>query len=63
VEPDRKELQNLIGTPCLLSENLKTEMYQTIILRVALILREQHRLRIMEKRVLRRFGLKRQKIT
>jgi hypothetical protein len=57
---------------CLLSRNLKTRIYKTIILPVvlygcetwSLALREEHRLRVFENRVLRRiFGLKRDEVT
>jgi hypothetical protein len=60
-------LQSLLSS-CLLSKNLKVEIYKTIILPVvsygcetwSLILREEHRLRGFENRVLRRiFGPKR----
>jgi hypothetical protein len=53
---------------CLLSKNLKTKLYRSIILSVVLygrgtcflILREEYRLRVFENRVLRRiFGPKR----
>ena len=56
----------------LLSKNLKIETYRTIILPVVLYgcetwsdtLREEHRLRVFENRVLRRiFGLKREVVT
>jgi len=56
----------------LLSKNLKFEIYKTIILPVVLygcetwllMLREEHRLRVFENRVLRRiFGLKRDEVT
>jgi hypothetical protein len=56
----------------LLSKNLKIRIYKTIILPVvlygcetwSLILREEHRLRVFENRVLRRiFGLKRDEVT
>jgi hypothetical protein len=56
----------------LLSENIKIRIYKTIILPVilygcetwSLTLREEHRLRVFENRVLRRiFGLKRDKVT
>jgi hypothetical protein len=56
----------------LLSKNLKTKIYRTIILPVvlygcdiwSLILREEHRLWVSENRVLRRiFGPKRDKVT
>jgi hypothetical protein len=54
-------LQNLLS-PSLLSKNIKIETYKTIILCVVLygcetwsvILREEHRLRVFENRVLRR---------
>jgi hypothetical protein len=56
----------------LLSRNLKVKMYKTIILPVvlygcetwSLTLREEHRLRVLESRVLRRiFGPKRDEVT
>jgi hypothetical protein len=56
----------------LLSRNVKVKIYKTIILPVALYgcetwsltLREEHRLRVSENRVLRRiFGSKRDKVT
>jgi hypothetical protein len=56
----------------LLSKNLKTRIYKTIILPVvlygcetwSLTLREEHRLRVFENRVLRRiFGPKRDEVT
>jgi hypothetical protein len=59
-------VQNLLCS-CLLSRNLKVKIYKTIILPVVLcgcetwylILREEHRLRVFENRVLRRiFGPK-----
>jgi hypothetical protein len=57
---------------CLLSRNVKIKIYKTIILPVvlyvcetwSLMLREEHRLRVFENRVLRRiFGLKRDEVT
>jgi hypothetical protein len=60
-------VQNLLSS-CLLSKNIKIGMYKTITLRVvlygcetwSLALREEIRLRVFEKRVLRRiFGPKR----
>jgi hypothetical protein len=57
---------------CLLSRNLKVKIYKTIILPVvlygceiwSLTLREEHRLRVFENRVLRRmFGPKRDEVT
>ena len=60
-------MQNLLSSS-LLSKNLKIKIYRTIILPVALYecetwsltLREEHRLRVFENRVLRRiFGPKR----
>jgi hypothetical protein len=57
---------------CLLSRNLKIKIYKTIILPVvlyrcetwSLTLREKHRLRVFENRVLRRiFGPKRNEVT
>jgi hypothetical protein len=57
-------VQNLLSS-CLLSENIKIIMYKTIILPVVLhvcetclTLREEHRLRVFENRVLRIFGPK-----
>jgi hypothetical protein len=59
-------VQNLLSS-CLLSKNIKTGIYKTILLPVvlygcetwSLISREQYRLRVFENRVLRRiFGLK-----
>jgi hypothetical protein len=56
----------------LLSRNVKVKIYKTIILQVvlygcetwSLMLREEHRLRVFENRVLRRiFGPKRDKVT
>jgi hypothetical protein len=56
----------------LLSRNVKIKIYKTIILTVvlygcetwSLTLREEHRLRVFENRVLRRiFGLKRDEVT
>jgi hypothetical protein len=63
-------VQNLLSS-CLLSKNLKIIIYKTIILPVvlygcetlSLTLREEHRLRVFENRVLRRiFGPKRDKV-
>jgi hypothetical protein len=63
--------QNLLSSR-LLSKNVKIRMYKTIILRVALYgceiwsltLREEHRLRVFENRVLRRiFGPMRDEVT
>ena len=60
-------VHNLLSS-CLISKNLKSKIYRTIILPVvvygcetwSLILREEHRLRGFENRVLRRvFGSKR----
>jgi hypothetical protein len=57
--------------PQLLSKNIKVKIYKTIILPVvlygceawSLILREEHRLRVFENRVLRRiFGPKRDEV-
>jgi hypothetical protein len=57
---------------CLLSINIKVKIYRTVILPVvlygcetwSLILREGHRLRVFENRVLRRiFGSKRDDVT
>jgi hypothetical protein len=55
----------------LLSRNVKVKIYKTIILPVvlygcktwSLTLREEHRLRVFEKRVLRIFGPKRDEVT
>jgi hypothetical protein len=64
-------VQNLLSS-CLLSKNLKMRMYKTIILPVilygcetwSLTLREKHRLRVFENKVLRRiFEPKRDEIT
>jgi hypothetical protein len=60
-------VQNLLSSR-LISKNLKIKIYKTVILSVvlygcktrSLILREEHRLRVFENRVLKRvFGLKR----
>jgi hypothetical protein len=60
-------VQNILSS-CLLSKNLKIRIYKTIILPVdlygcktwSLTLKEEHRLRVFENRVLWRiFGLKR----
>jgi hypothetical protein len=64
-------VQNILSSR-LLSEDIKFKIYRTIILPVffhgyetwLLILREKHRLRVLENRVLRRiFGLKRDEVT
>jgi hypothetical protein len=64
-------VQNLLSSR-LLSKNLKTRIYTTIILPVVFYgcetwswsLREDHRLRVFENKVLRRiFGLKRHEVT
>jgi hypothetical protein len=64
-------VQNLLSS-CLLSKNVRIRIYKTIILRVvlyeyepwSLTLREEHRLRVFENRVLRRiFGPKRDEVT
>ena len=64
-------MQNPLSTS-LLSKNLKIEVYRTIILPVvlygcetwSLTLREEHRLRVFESRVLRKiFGPKRDGVT
>jgi hypothetical protein len=64
-------VQNLLSSH-LLSRNVKIKIYKTIILPVvlygcaalSLMLREEHRLRVFENRVLRRmFGLKRDEVT
>jgi hypothetical protein len=63
-------LQNFL-TSCLLSKNVNNRLYRTLILPVvlygcetwSLTLREQHRLRVLENRVLRRiFGPKRDEV-
>jgi hypothetical protein len=63
-------VQNLLSS-CLLSKNVKMRIYKTILLPVvlygcetwSLTLREEHRLRVFENRVLRRiFGLKRDEV-
>jgi hypothetical protein len=65
------EVQNLLSSR-LLSKNVKTRIYKTIILPVvlygcetlSLTLREEHRLGVFENRVLRRiFGPKRDEVT
>jgi hypothetical protein len=59
-------VQNLLSS-CLLSKNVKSRIYKTIILPCetwSLTLREEHRLRVFENRVLRRiFGPKRDEVT
>jgi hypothetical protein len=64
-------VQNLLSS-CLLLHNLKIRIYTTIILPVvlyvcetwSLTLREEHRLKVFENRVLRRiFGSKRDEVT
>jgi hypothetical protein len=64
-------VQNLLSS-CLLSKNVKVRIYKTIILPVvlygcetcSLTVREEHKLRLFEKRVLRRlFGPKRDGVT
>jgi hypothetical protein len=60
-------VQNLLSS-CLMSRNGKVKIYKTIILLVvlygSLALREEHRLRVFENRVLRRiFGPKRYEVT
>ena len=64
-------MQNLLCS-ALLSKNIKTKIYRTVILPVVLygcetgsfILREERRLRVFENRVLRRiFGPKRDEVT
>jgi hypothetical protein len=64
-------VQSLLSS-CLLSRNVKIKVYKTIILSVvlygcetwSLTLREEHRLRVFENRVLRRiFGPKRDEVT
>jgi hypothetical protein len=63
-------VQNLLSS-CLLSRNLNIKMYETIILSVVLYecetwcptLREEHRLKVSENRMLRRiFGPKREEV-
>jgi hypothetical protein len=63
-------VQSLLSS-CLLSRNVNVEIYKTIILPVvlygcetlSLILREEHRLRVFENKVLRRiFGTKRDEV-
>jgi hypothetical protein len=64
-------VQNLLSS-CLLSKNINIRIYKTIILPVvlygretwSLMLKEEHRLRVFENRVLRRiFGPKRDEVT
>ena len=63
-------VRNLLSSS-LLSKNLKIKIYRTIILPVvlygyetwSLTLREEHRLRMFENRVLRIFGPKRDEVT
>jgi hypothetical protein len=64
-------VQNLLSS-CLLAKNIKIRIYRIIILSVvlygcgtwSLALREEHRLKVFENRVLRRiFGLKRDEVT
>jgi hypothetical protein len=64
-------VQSLLS-PCLLSRNLKVKIYKNIILPVvlygcetlSLTLKEEHRLRVFENRVLRRIsGHKRDEVT
>jgi hypothetical protein len=64
-------IHNLLSS-YLLSKNVKVNIYKTIILAVVLYgygtwsvtLREEHRLRVFENRVLRRiFGVKRDQVT
>jgi hypothetical protein len=64
-------VQNLLSSR-LLSKNVKVRIYKTIILPVvlcgcetwSLTIREEHKLRVFENRVLRRiFGLKRDRVT
>jgi hypothetical protein len=62
-------VQSLLSS-CLLSRNVKLEIYKTIILPVVLYgcetwsitLREEHRLRVFENRVLKIFGPKRDEV-
>ena len=65
-------LSKLIYRPACLSSNLKVKTYETIILPVvlygcetwSLTLREEHRLRVFENKVLRKiFGAKKDEIT
>jgi hypothetical protein len=65
-------VQSLLLSSCLLSKNLKMRIYKTIISSVILYgcetwsptLREKHRLRVFESKVLRRiFGPKKDKLT
>ena len=63
-------VQNILSSS-LLSKKLKIKLYRTIILPIvlygcknwSLTLREERRLRVFEKRVLRVFGLKRDEVT
>jgi hypothetical protein len=63
-------VQNLLSSS-LLSKNINITIYRTIILRVvlyecetwSLILREEHRLRMFQNRVLMIFGAKRDEVT
>jgi hypothetical protein len=66
-----RSIQNLLSS-CLLSKNVKVRIYKTIILSVVLYvceiwsqtLREEHKLRLFENRVLSRiFGPKRDEVT
>jgi hypothetical protein len=67
-----RKRQLIVGDSRLLSTNVKVRIYKTIILPVvlygcetwSLTLREEHRLRVFENRVLRRiFGPKRYRVT
>jgi hypothetical protein len=65
-------IQSSLLSSCLLTRNVKVKIYKTIILPVvlhgcetwSLLLREEHRLRVFENRVLRRiFGPKWNEVT
>jgi hypothetical protein len=63
-------IQKLLSS-CLLSTSIKIRIYKTIILHLvlygyeawSLILREEHKLRVFENRVLRIFGPKEEEVT
>jgi hypothetical protein len=56
-------VQNLLSSR-LLSKTVKITIYETIILPVVLTLKEKHKLRVFENRVLKRiFGPKRDEVT
>jgi hypothetical protein len=63
-------VQNFLSS-CLLSKNVKVKIYKTVILLVvlygcepwSLTVREEHKLRVLENRVLRIFGPKRDGVT